>query len=252
MAFLLYLLKTKTLDTLNFKNIDDAKLYFKYPAWDYYISVLLKKGIDVRTIQEMDLYQLSKVKAELLELQLNRMWVVQQTNKFYSQYKFQIADIESKNFPVPITFRSYLADVNEFINERISHLEQSNKVDSIKKLVNELPETEVKDKLAVEIKELEAKKAELEIKQETDREKIQEEMEFGRHKAEMFEKRTNIFLKFLDRESVASIVGSLLLLTMGICLLVVMFRHDEPLKIIESAFLLILGYFFGHSKNNKS
>ena len=47
-----------------------------------------------------------------------------------------------------------------------------------------------------------------------------------------------------------AMVGSVLLLLIGVSLLAMMFLGKEPIKIIESAFLLILGYFFGHSKNN--
>lgn len=239
------------MEVLNFKSHEDAKVYFKYLAWDYYMSVLLRKGLDVKMINDSDIHQLTDFKSKALEFKSNRSWASRQTSIFYSNYEYKINDRNSDFFPPPVSFTSYLTELIDYIDERISSIEQSNKVDSIKKLVSELPETEVKEKIAAEIKELESKKAELELKHETTRESIKNEMEYGRHKAEMFEKRTNIFLKFLDRESVASIVGSLLLLTMGICLIVVMFRHEEPLKIIESAFLLILGYFFGHSKNNK-
>ncbi len=239
------------MEKLHFKDFAEAKGYFKFIAQDYFISILSQRKYDINAIPEMNVNELNDIKTELLKFQSNRLMMASYTSKFYSQYDYEIGNINKKQFPAPLNFRTYLSELIDYINERISNLEQSEKVNSIKELVDKLPQTEVKEKLSLEIKELQAKKAELELKHASERERLQEEIEFGRHKAEMFEKRTNVFLKFLDRESVASIVGSLLLLTMGVCLIVMMFRQEEPLKIIESAFLLILGYFFGHSKNNK-
>lgn len=164
---------------------------------------------------------------------------------------FEILNSEYDQSRLSFSIRNYLKRIYEDIEEKINVLEQNSKVESIKNLVGNLPENDLKQKLKEEISQLEAKKRELEIIKEEEKEKLNDEIELGKHKTDMFVKKTDVFLKFLDRESVASIVGSLLLLTMGICLIVIMFRHEEPLKIIESAFLLILGYFFGHSKNNK-
>jgi hypothetical protein len=50
---------------------------------------------------------------------------------------------------------------------------------------------------------------------------------------------------WLERESVASIVGALLLLSFGVTVIVSMFTHTRASQIVTSAFLLILGYFFG-------
>jgi uncharacterized membrane protein len=61
------------------------------------------------------------------------------------------------------------------------------------------------------------------------------------------ETRAAIILSFLQRESVASVVGAILLLGLGITLVVGMFTHVAAPDVITNAFLLILGYFFGQS-----
>ena len=52
---------------------------------------------------------------------------------------------------------------------------------------------------------------------------------------------------WFERESVASIVGAFLLLALGISLIVAMFIGTSPTEVVTSAFLLILGYFFGQT-----
>jgi hypothetical protein len=61
------------------------------------------------------------------------------------------------------------------------------------------------------------------------------------------ESKAAIVLAFLERESVASVVGAILLLGLGITLIVGMFTHVAAPDVITNAFLLILGYFFGQS-----
>jgi hypothetical protein len=71
-----------------------------------------------------------------------------------------------------------------------------------------------------------------------------------RMKAEMFERRSASLLQWFTRESLASIVGSCLLVLFSISLLAAMFFGQKPLDIIVNAFLLILGYFFGQAASD--
>jgi hypothetical protein len=61
------------------------------------------------------------------------------------------------------------------------------------------------------------------------------------------ERKSAMHRKWLERESVASIIGALLLLSLGIALIIAMFTHTIASQIVTSSFLLILGYFFGQS-----
>jgi hypothetical protein len=68
-----------------------------------------------------------------------------------------------------------------------------------------------------------------------------------RLKIEIRERRSAIYRSFLERESVASVVGAMLLLAFGATLIIAMFTHAATSVVITNAFLLILGYFFGQA-----
>ena len=61
------------------------------------------------------------------------------------------------------------------------------------------------------------------------------------------ERKAAIYRSFLERESVASVVGALLLLALAATLIIGMFTHVTAPDIVANAFLLILGYFFGQA-----
>jgi hypothetical protein len=65
-----------------------------------------------------------------------------------------------------------------------------------------------------------------------------------------FKERTSAMRRsWFERESVASIVGALLLLSLGTAVIIAMFTHTPASQIVTSSFLLILGYFFGQAGN---
>ena len=96
-------------------------------------------------------------------------------------------------------------------------------------------------------------------KAKVDAEKLMEEAEttlaqrerMMKLEVELQERRSAIWLSFLQRESVASIIGALLLLALGIALIVAMFIHTAPTDVVMNAFLLILGYFFGQATSRQ-
>lgn len=64
---------------------------------------------------------------------------------------------------------------------------------------------------------------------------------------EIRERRWAIYRSFLERESMASVIGAFLLITLAVALVISMFTRTPTPTIISSAFLLILGYFFGQT-----
>jgi len=68
---------------------------------------------------------------------------------------------------------------------------------------------------------------------------------------EIKERKSAMYRKWLERESVASIIGSLLLLAFGVSLIVTMFTATAPTEIVTSTFLVILGYFFGQATSRR-
>jgi len=68
-----------------------------------------------------------------------------------------------------------------------------------------------------------------------------------RERIALYERKAKVVQSFIARESIASIVGSLLLLMFAVTLIVAMFRGTTVTEVVQSAFLIILGYFFGQS-----
>jgi uncharacterized membrane protein len=68
-----------------------------------------------------------------------------------------------------------------------------------------------------------------------------------RLRIEIRERKWAIYRSFLERESMASVIGALLLTCLGAALIIAMFTHTVTPEIVSSAFLLILGYFFGQT-----
>jgi hypothetical protein len=77
--------------------------------------------------------------------------------------------------------------------------------------------------------------------------RVEAEARQQRLKIEIRERRSAIYRSFLERESVASVVGAVLLLALAATLIIAMFSHVTVSDIIANAFLLILGYFFGQA-----
>ena len=59
--------------------------------------------------------------------------------------------------------------------------------------------------------------------------------------------RSEVWRSFLERESVATIVGAILLVTLTVTLVTAMFIGTAASDVVSSSFLLILGYFFGQT-----
>jgi hypothetical protein len=92
----------------------------------------------------------------------------------------------------------------------------------------------IRESLDREQAELESKRAEARIRE-------------MRLQIQIRERRAAIYRSFLERESVASVVGAILLVVLGVTLIIGMFVHVTASDVISNAFLLILGYFFGTS-----
>jgi hypothetical protein len=76
---------------------------------------------------------------------------------------------------------------------------------------------------------------------------FQHEVVHQQHLVEVARARAEIWHSFLARESVATIVGGILLFVLGTTMIVAMFVGVPVTDILANAFLVILGYFFGQS-----
>ncbi|MCG8732278.1 hypothetical protein [Tenacibaculum finnmarkense] len=134
---------------------------------------------------------------------------------------------------------------------------RNEKISSLEDLINNVEDKSLRNKIEQELEELNTQTTQFEeqakelSKEEREIESSKQQLEISKTKLELLEKKSQIWLTILARESIASIIGAFLLVVIAVCLLVSMFLGITTTEIIESAFLLILGYFFGHAVAKK-
>jgi hypothetical protein len=141
-----------------------------------------------------------------------------------------------------------LLERKRLILERISALTSSESLMALKESVSRVTDPDVRLSLETQIENYEAQSEQL--RQETVETEAQKAEAITSAQAEtlkvnIFKERANVWLQILGRESVASVVGALLLITFAIAVIVAMFTHVAASTVISDSFLLILGYFFG-------
>lgn len=142
---------------------------------------------------------------------------------------------------------------------RIQQLKGAEEVGNLRGLIEENVEESKRAEIIERIEQAEKEASKWrekarEVEEAQSREHIKVEAELARIEAEgsLFEKRARVWQSLLARESVATVVGSILLLIITIALLIAMFTGVEPTEIISNAFLVILGYFFGQTVSRKT
>lgn len=236
-----------------FETKDKAWAYYYRISTEKFIEVMKDLKVDIQSLISLDVSDLLKKEKQISELLESNLFLTTNTYSYKLGEDFTIltpVNLVGYEFSIKNELKRNL----EYITDRIANIEQNKTVNNISQIVKEISNVDLKNKLEEQFKELKDQitnsiKSPIEKRTEMLVEKDQTEINKG--KMEMMDKWSEIALKFIDRESIASIVGSLLLLGMGICIIIMMFKHEEPIKIVETSFLLILGYFFGHSKNTK-
>lgn len=145
----------------------------------------------------------------------------------------------------------------KLILDRIRSLSTNEKIESIQDLINQVNDDEVRDKLNQEVANLRDEAQRLrdqskEVEQEQTQEAIKTQTELERLKIELFERRSKVWFSLLERESAATIIGGILLLIIMVAHVTAIFSRFSIPEILNNAFLIILGYFFGQSTNDKS
>jgi hypothetical protein len=142
-----------------------------------------------------------------------------------------------------------LLERKSLILKRIGDLQPQQQIDDIKGAVASLvSDDDLRGELLDSIQQSEGKAVAQATIQEQEAILVEEQRErFVRLEVELQERRSDIWLSFLHRNSVASIIGAMLLLGLGVALVVAMFTHTSITEVVANSFLLILGYFFGQA-----
>ena len=150
-----------------------------------------------------------------------------------------------------------LLERKRLILDRIRTLSANEKIETIQDLINRVDDDEVKKNLEKEVNDLKIEAQQLreqskEVEKEQNQERVKTQAELTRLSIEVFERRTKVWFSLLERESAATIIGGFLLFVIIVAQVGAIFWTKSPLpEIMNNAFLIILGYFFGQSTSQK-
>ncbi|MEU0780973.1 hypothetical protein ABZ341_05245 [Streptomyces sp. NPDC006173] len=156
--------------------------------------------------------------------------------------------LEDEPFAQAPSGRSRLLNRKNDVLGKIHFQANQAQIKSLRELVEGLDEKDQKERLLAELNDLETSSSSLEqeSKATTDAQS-DAERDAAMWKQDIMERRWEVWKSLLVRESVATLVGAALLITLGIVLITAMFMNREPSSILSNTFLIILGYFFGQS-----
>lgn len=157
-----------------------------------------------------------------------------------------------------VTILTTLLERKKLILDRIRDLESNDKFDSLHDLINKkVSDPEVQEKLSEELNRyvVDSHNLKEQYQQVVNAQSDQlEQSEADKLKLsmELWERRSKMLLPFLERESAATIIGAILLLIIALAHLIALGFNLVVSQTLDSAFLLILGYFFGQSTSQNS
>ncbi|MGW7533790.1 hypothetical protein [Amycolatopsis sp. NPDC054798] len=140
----------------------------------------------------------------------------------------------------------------EEILELINGLTVGQEIHKLRNAVSGVDDAGTKEKFHQLLGEFESKTGEIdgELK-ETSRKIAEVEAAAMAAEIDKYERKAKVWQNFLAKESVATYVGGAILLVMCLSVVAAMFARVEINQVLSSAFLLVLGYFFGQSTGKK-
>ena len=149
---------------------------------------------------------------------------------------------------------SILLERKKLILERIGLIENKNAISSIIDLINQINDTELKSKLDQELKDLKTRSEIVHIEaknieQLQIEEKIRAEERAFQMQLTLIQNKKEYLKMFLEKQSMATLVGAILLILITFALIIAVFFKGQTTEILNNALLVLLGYFFGQAVN---
>ncbi|PTA42830.1 hypothetical protein [Micromonospora sp. RP3T] len=144
--------------------------------------------------------------------------------------------------PLPL-----LLDRKARILERLKVLKPAEQLDNLRTAVESVDQQPVRERIEALLDDIQEQARNLAHQARETEASSREAAASEAIKLEQFERRAKVWQSFLERESVATIVGAIILLALTVTLVVAMFVEVTPADVLSNAFLIILGYFFGQS-----
>lgn len=143
------------------------------------------------------------------------------------------------------------------ILDRIRELKGEHQIEDLKDTVKNVNDKDVRIALEEHLEAIRRENARFsqqsrEVEQARSREQTNAQETLRRLDQEISERRARTWQSFFRRELIATLVGSLLLLILVGAQIVSMFARIQTTEIVNNAFLIILGYFFGQTISKAS
>ncbi|MCE0768114.1 hypothetical protein LWC35_35250 [Pseudonocardia kujensis] len=150
-------------------------------------------------------------------------------------------------------FLRYLLAVKEDILERRQVLQAAAHADQLDKIATDVPESPAKDELEAAIASLREENSDL-ARKLAEIEQAREEVAkvAAMTDIDRYERKAKVWRSFLERESVASILGSIILAGLTITMIIAMFIDRPVPELLSNTFLVVIGYFFGQAASKSS
>jgi hypothetical protein len=138
-----------------------------------------------------------------------------------------------------------LLERKHLILDRIGKLSSDATLTSLRDLVSQVNDPEIRSQLSLQVQNYQAQVQKVRHEVAETAAQQAEALSLAQVKVSVFRERASVWLQILGRESVASVVGAVLLLAFGAAVVIGMFVRVSASTVITDSFLLILGYFFG-------
>lgn len=213
---------------------------------NFFEPQLAQVGLSVTHINDYNLQQLQEA-LERINDAINNPDSFGLLNVKLSPKSVFIVTTESQ---IQLGILPLLLERKSLILDKIRQFKENEKIDNLQDLVKNVQDENLKKSFTNELNILQedARKFREEkdgvIKLQTNELK---ESQFERIKLqrELFESRARIIRSFLERESVATIVGSLIIIMFGFLEIVAVFLKISVPSELHNILVLVLGYFFG-------
>ena len=216
----------------------------------FYEPQLSSLGLSVAAIENQDLKQLRSTLERVNELIANPS----QLGTFKLTLSTASIVVSKGEATIEIGALPLLLQRKRLVLDRIAALGGEAKASSLRDLVSEVKDSDIRtllsnevDQLEEQAKEYRQEKQQVENAEHLEEIRLQRRYSEARLDMERRERRAALRQQFLARESVATIVGGFLLLIFSGALIVAMFFGTTVPTILSNGFFIILGYFFGQS-----
>jgi Fe2+ transport system protein B len=222
-------------------------------ARKYFDTILKPLGLTENQILEKDLPELKKSLTSINDLIDKHQSFPSIKLKMTSSARIVITTA-SQEAHFEIGILPVLLERKKLIIERLRSFESKQAIKSIKDLIDQVQDPDLKLKLDKELGELNSKSQEL--REEAKKleklqmdEKITAEERVLKMQLALSENKKEYLKMFLEKQSMATIVGAILLILITLSLIIGVLFQGQPTDMLNNALLVLLGYFFGQAVN---